>query len=245
MTKTIWRKVGQRSTQALVLAIGLAAGGAAQATDVMLVNSQTQLMAAVAGNAFQREDFDQQHAADLLIQSFGGAHVVGMNGQSLLNAGVYGAGYLQSIGASAAQNARYLDTVSTADRLETVWFLGQATNALGANWDLGPWGTGENLRVYAVFGGQEQLVTEINTGTLGGQAHGYLGFVASSSFSALIIRGAQNPRANAETYSVDDIVYGVVPSKNGNQDVTPVPEPESAAMMGLGLALMAWLNRRA
>ncbi|HMY98507.1 MAG TPA: PEP-CTERM sorting domain-containing protein [Burkholderiaceae bacterium] len=223
----------------------MAAVGTVQATDVTLVTSQTQLLAAMAGNTVQREDFDQQHAANLLIQSFGGPHVVGMNGQSLLNAGVYGASYLQSIGASGAQSAQYLDTVSTADRLETVWFLGQATSALGANWDLGPWGTGENLKVYAVFGGQEQLVAEIGAGTLGGQSQGYLGFVASSSFSALIIRGARNPGANAETYSVDDIAYGVVPPKDGNQEVTPVPEPESAAMMGLGLAMLAGLRRRA
>lgn len=228
----------------MVLAIGLAMGGAVQATDVTLVNSEAQLLAAMAGDTVQREDFDQQHAANLLIESFGGAHVVGMNGQSLLNAGVYGATYLQSIGASGVHNARYLDTVSTAERMETVWFLGQATRALGANWDLGPWGVGENLQVYAVFGGQEQLVTEISTGTLGGQTHGYLGFVASSSFSALIIRGARDPGANAETYSVDNIAYGVLPPKDGNQEVTPVPEPESAAMMGLGLALMAWFKRR-
>jgi hypothetical protein len=244
MMKTNWRKVGQRAAQALVLAAGLAAGAAVQATNVTLVNNQADLLAAVTGSSLQVEDFDQQHAANLLIQSFGGAHVVGMNGQNLLNAGVYGASYLQSIGASAAQSARYLDTISSADRLETVWFLGQATFALGANWDLGPWGAGENLKVYAVFGGQEQLVTEVSTATLGGQTHGYLGFVASSSFSALIIRGAQGPGANAETFSVDDISYGVVPLKDGNQDVTPVPEPETAAMMALGLALMAGLKRR-
>lgn len=244
MRQTTWGPAGRRMTQAFVLAVGLAAGGAVQATGVTLVNSQAQLMAAMAGNTVQREDFDQQHAANLLIQSFGGSHVVGMSGQNLLNAGVYGASYLQSIGAASAQSAQYLDTVSTADHLETVWFLGQATHALGANWDLGPWGIGESLKVYAVVGGQEQLVTEISAATLGGQAHGYLGFVAASSFSALIIRGARDPGANAETYSVDDIAYGAVSPKSDNQSVTPVPEPESAAMMGVGLMLVAWLKRR-
>jgi len=205
----------------------------AQAADVNMVSSQAGLQAALGGAPLVTETFEDGHADGLVITAFGGSHVVGFQGQNFLHAGVFDASFVQSIGGTGG-SAQYLDSVSTSGNQETVWFLGPGRQGVGAEWDLGAWGVGESLKLYAVFSDGEQLISEINPTTLGGQARGYLGFTSSQSFSAVIIRGALGPGANAETYAVDNVAFG---------NAAPVPEPETAAMWLMGLAGLSGLQR--
>lgn len=205
-----------------------------QAAEVTWVSSQAHLQAALGGAALVTETFEDGVADGVVIAHFGPQHVVGIQGHQLRYAGIYGESFVHSTGGSGS-GFQYVDSVSSSRSQETVWFFNQAHYGAGADWDLGLWGVGEGLKVYAVFAGGEQLISEVNRDLLGGLSRGYWGFTSDESFAALILRGAGAPRGSAETYAVDNISFG---------GASMVPEPQAVALWSLGLAGLAALQRR-
>ena len=213
--------------------------GGAQAATVTVFDSQAALGSAFSdmGVVASTDDFeDGRVGPGLNVLSFGGPHVVGMRAQDFLQAGIYGQSFLQANGATGG-SSQYLDSVSTGSSsyLETVWFFSRELRGVGADWDLGVHGDGESLRLYAMFAEGEQYVGDISPATLGA-SRGYFGFTSDTSFIAVILRGAGRGAANAETFSMDNLMMGHMP--------TAVPEPETVAMWLMGLAGLGLRSRR-
>ncbi len=99
------------------------------------------------------------------------------------------------------------------------------TTAFGANWDLaGPGGNGTGLRLHLLGG----FIYELPDVTAGG----FIGFTSDVAFTMVTFHeGTQS--GSAETYDADNFVFS-----------TPVPEPSTWAMMGLGVLGLGWHARR-
>lgn len=211
--------------------------GPAWAADAGWVYSQAELQAALGGAPLRIETFEDGLADGISLSTFGPSHVVAVSGSQGLPslAGIFEASGVQAVGGGGGGTRQFLDTVSRSGQQQTVWFFHQAHHGVGADWDLGPWGLGEGLDLYAVFEDGEALIGQVNAARLGG-SRGYLGFTSSQTFSAVILRGAGlGVGATAETYTVDNIAFG---------NAAPVPEPETLLLWGAGLAGLALVRRR-
>lgn len=116
----------------------------------------------------------------------------------------------------------------------TTWFFGSSIRAFGGNWDLaGPGGTGLGLQL--AFGG-ENAPEELSENLAGG----FWGVVTDFDFNEVLVRvGTQG--GSAESYTLDNLVYGNAQQGGGNGEIVPLP---SAAAGGLALLGALAIRRR-
>ena len=98
-------------------------------------------------------------------------------------------------------------------------------NAFGANWDLRPGGEGQGLQLFA----DGQMIAPEIANTYSG---GFFGLVSTTTFNLVSVHSGSYSGIS-ETYGVDNVVFA-----------SPVPEPESYALMLAGLGLMGAVVRR-
>jgi hypothetical protein len=105
-----------------------------------------------------------------------------------------------------------------------------AISGLGGLWDLaGPGGPGTNLTLNLVGGGTE-VFTDYFSNTLAGT---FRGFVASSAFNSMTLR--MGTECCVETFELENLRMS---------PVNPVPEPETYAMLLIGLGLIGFITYR-
>lgn len=107
----------------------------------------------------------------------------------------------------------------------TNYLFGSMINAFGANWDLRPGGAGQGLQLVL---GTEVITPQIPNSFAGG----FFGVVSTSLFNRVTVR-AGSLGGFAETHDVDNLVFA-----------SSVPEPETYALMLLGLAAVGAAARR-
>lgn len=120
----------------------------------------------------------------------------------------------------------------TATNGGTTWSFGETVNSFGGLWDLsGPGGSGMGLILTMTDGTSTFIAPQISNTT-----NNFWGFVADENFtSAYVAAGTQS--GIAETYHIDNLVFGSTSS-------TPVPEPATMLLLGLGMVGLAGIGRK-
>lgn len=203
---------------------------------VVTAGSASELAMQLGGASLATETFEDAVADGVtIVPATVSRHLVGWSSQNFVFEGIYSPAFIQGTGGQGSSQG-FLDSVSSSAQWETVWKFDAPRHGVGGEWDLTPWGFGEGIKVFAVFASGEKEVLDVSKSSLGDSGRGFLGFSANESFSALILRGAHGGQGSAETYVVDNIVFGT--------QLPPVPEPATALLFGAGLAGLGTVRRR-
>ena len=120
----------------------------------------------------------------------------------------------------------------TSSTTGTTWSFSSAVTAFGGDFNLAePGGPGMGLLVTMSDGSQ----TYVSPSEISRNTNGFWGFVSDLAFTSVtLLAGTQS--GVAETYNLDNLVFG---------NVAAVPEPETYALMGIGLlGLLAARKKR-
>lgn len=140
----------------------------------------------------------------------------------------------------AISNGVMKDRFVFASNLATTFNFSNAMKAFGGNFDLTINGAGSGIAINLGGGNivSFALPKEVPN-NLG--ANKFFGFVSDLSFNSVTFRAGTQVTGSAETYSVDNVVFG---QGIANAPASDVPEPGSIALVLAGLGLIGANARR-